>query len=156
MSEPLTSKSEIEEVFSAEGLENHLADLINNEPYMTRVISQSSERVYMYLRTQYDESQIEINVIARQIATYIACYNISIRAGNPSLYADAYAQGLIDLEQIRDGILNPGMASKARAVVQTPMLDNRFYNPKRVNVQGSTRVFPKQNMPRYPFNLNYD
>jgi hypothetical protein len=156
MSGPLTTKSEIEEIFSADAVLNHLADLINNDTALNNIISRVSARVYMYLRTQYAESEIQNNIIAREIATYFACYEISIRAGNPSLYSDKYAQGLMDLEQIRDGNLNPGMSSKARAITQTPMLDSRFYNPKRTNPQGSTRIYPSQNLPRLPLNQYYE
>lgn len=151
MTVQLTSLLEIQNVFSSDGVENHLEDLIDNPSALDTIINQASERVFLYLRTKFAETDVAVNVWAREQATYIACYLISIRRGNPSLYTDMYAQALIDLEHVRDGMLNPGIPSKARAVVQTPMLDSRFYHVKRTNPTASTRVLPAQRVPRFPF-----
>jgi len=151
MTTQLTSMLEIQGVFSSEGVENHLEDLIDSPTELDVIINRASERVFLYLRTKFLEEDVENNVWAREQATYIACYLISVRRGNPSLYTDLYAQALIDLEQVRDGVLNPGIPSKARAVVQTPMLDSRFYHVKRTNPMASTRVLPAQRVPRFPF-----
>lgn len=151
MSVALTSKEEIEALFSSEGVENHLEDIVDNDLVIDQIVVQASETCLLYLRTQYSEESCAENPWVRQQATYIACYFLSIRRGNPSLYTDLYAQALVYLEQVRDGELNPGIPSKPRAVVQTPMLDSRFIQPKRVNTTASTRVYPRQNLPRYPW-----
>lgn len=149
----LTSLSEIQEVFSTEGVDNHMEDLINSPEVVNTFIARATERCLLYLRTHYADEDIEPNIWAREQATYIACYLISVRRGNPSLYSDLYAQALIDLELVRDGKLNPGIPSNARAVVQTPILDSRFYLPMRTNPHASTRILPGQKVPRYPYQV---
>ena len=151
MTTQLTSLQEIQDVFSSEGVENHLEDLIDNPAALDVIVDRASERVFLYLRTKFLEEDVAVSVWAREQATYIACYLISIRRGNPSLYTDLYAQALIDLELVRDGALNPGIPSKARGVVQTPIMDSRFYHVKRTNPAASTRVLPSQRVPRFPF-----
>jgi hypothetical protein len=147
----LTSVAEINSVFSSEGVDNHIDDSTDELTLKGQIIGQASARVMLYLRSQYAIEDCMTNVWVREQATYIACYLISIRRGNPSLYTDMYAQALIDLEQVRDGMLDAGLPAKSRAVVQTPMMDSRFFNPKRVNPMASTRVLPGQNIPRFPY-----
>jgi len=151
MTVQLTSYDEIADVFSSDGIDNHLQDLASGSTALTTIINRASERCFLYLRSQYKESDVSTNVWAREQATYIACYLISIRRGNPSLYTDLYAQALIDLEQARDGHIDPGIPSKSRAIVQTPMLDSRLHMPKRVLPGASTRVLPGQRVPRFPY-----
>lgn len=147
----LTSIEEIEELLSQDGVANHTEDLDINHEAMTRIIDQATEECLLYLRSQYAEENLVNHAWVRMQATYIATYRLSIRRGNPSLYTDAYAQALINLEQVRDGFLDPGIPAKARAVVQTPMLDSRFYHPKRVNTAASSRTLPSQRHPRWPW-----
>lgn len=154
MSVNLTSREEIEEVMSVEGVDNHLEDFpsLLSHPIMDRIIRQASERCLLFLRTHYSEDSLSENVWVREQATYVACYLLSIRRGNPSLYSDLYAQAMEYLEMVRDGLLDPGIPSKSRVAVQTPMLDSRFLETKRLNPMASTRILPGQKVPRFPFN----
>lgn len=149
----LTSRQEIEEIFSVDGVTNHLDtdSEFMSEQILNTIIERATQRCLLYLRTHYREEDLENNVWVREQATYIACYHLSIRAGNPSLYTDAYMSALMELEQVRDGLLDAGIPSKARGYVQTQILDSRFYESKRVNPAASTRVLPNQRVPRYPF-----
>jgi hypothetical protein len=147
----LTSLAEINDVFSVDGVDNHTEDLEDNSAFIVKIIHQASERAMLYLRSKYSADDCAENVWVREQVTYIACYLISIRRGNPSLYTDLYAQALIDLEQVRDGALDAGIPTTARPIVQTPMMDSRFFNPKRINPLASTRMLPGQNLPKFPY-----
>lgn len=151
LSEALTSVEEINAVFSEDGVDNHLEDALDELSVKGRIILQASARVMLYLRSQFNFEDCQNNVWVREQATYIACYLISIRRGNPSLYTDLYAQALIDLEQARDGHIDPGIPSRSRAFLQTPMMDSRLHHPKRVLPNASTRVLPNQRVPRFPY-----
>ena len=140
----LTSKDEIKDLFSIEGVENHTEDLDNADRVLDRIVNQASERVLLYLRSQFDAEDLAANVWVREQATYIAAHLLSIRLGNPSLYGALVDQALNDLALVRDGNLSLDVASNARALVQTPRLDNRSFHPGRVDKKNSTTVKPGQ------------
>lgn len=151
--EYLTSKEEIERVFTADGVSNHLED--TNDTTLTEIINRASEKVLLYLRTNYKLEDMMTNVWVREQATYIACYLISIRAGDPSLYTDMYQQVLEELQLVRSSLLDPGIASKPRPVVQTPIADNRYTRTLRTDPRKSTQT-TKNQIVFLPFGGWYD
>lgn len=148
-----TSEDEIRRVFSNDGVENHLENLTDYPIHMAEVIDRATSKVLLYLRGTYSLTDMETNVWVREKATYIACYLISIRSGNPSLYGAMYEESLIELTQARTGQIDPGLNSNARAVLQTPMLDNRGYAPGlRTDPRSSTVIKPSNKLPMRFFN----
>ena len=151
----LTSLDEMNDLFSIEGVENHTEDLDNNLEVINRIVSQATERVMMYLRSQFTFEAISLNPWVREQATYIACHQLSIRRGNPSLYSALFEQAMMELALVRDGLLSIDAASSSRAVVQTPMLDNRGFYPQRFDPELSTRTLPGQRSSRPAYGHPY-
>jgi hypothetical protein len=125
----LTSEREIKRIFSTDGVINHLEDMATYTTHMNEVIGRASEKVLMYLRGIFSMEDMMVNPWVREKASYIACYLISIRTGNPSLYGAMYEEALIELTQVRNGQLNPGMRREVHIITHTPMVDNRGWRP---------------------------
>lgn len=142
-----TSLSEIQRVFSIEGVDNHSEDVLGDSTVINELIYRATETVLQFLRGRYDQSDMASSYWIRMKATYIACYYLSIRQGNPSLYGELYNEAMLDLAQARDGLINPGLRTTPRMVVQTPMLDSRFFNPARVLPNRSTKIYSGQRLP---------
>jgi hypothetical protein len=142
-----TSLSEIQRVFSVEGVDNHTEDFLADTTVINEIVYRATETVLQFLRGRYAVADMANSYWIRMKATYIACYYLSIRQGNPALYGDMYNEAMLDLAQARDGIINPGLKTELRAIVQTPMLDSRFYHPARINPQRSTKIYSGQRMP---------
>ena len=142
-----TSLAEIQRVLSVEGVDNHTEDDLSDPTIINELIYRATETVLQFLRGRFDQSDMKSSYWVRMKATYIACYYISIRQGNPALYGDMYNESMLDLAQARDGLINTGLRTTARIVVQTPMLDSRFYNPARILPNRSTKVYSGQKLP---------
>ena len=142
-----TSLEEIERVYSEAGVANHSEDYADNTEVIDEIIMRATETVLQFLRGRYSESGMINSYWVRMKATFIACYYLSVRQGNPSLYGDLYAESMLDLAQARDGIINPGLVTGARVILQTPMMDSRFFQPGRINQNRSTKVFAGQRLP---------
>lgn len=141
----LTSREEIERVFSVDGVTNHTSDEVDDQLIIEEIIVRASEEVLLFLRSQFNPEDCKNNPWVRGKATYIACYFISIRRGEGNLYGNYYEEAMMQLSAVRDGLLSPGLPGKARAVLQTPQMHSRTTRPQRINVQASTRILPKQN-----------
>lgn len=142
-----TSLPEIQRVFSVEGVDNHNEDSLGDSTVIDEIIYRATETVLQFLRGRFSESDMKDSYWVRMKATYIACYYLSIRQGNPALYGDMYNEAMLDLAQARDGLINTGLRTTPRMVVQTPMLDSRFYNPARILPNRSTKVYSGQRLP---------
>lgn len=144
-----TSREEIERLFSRSGVTYHTEDF--QDPELTVVINEivirATEKVLQFLRGRYVESDMAESYWVRMHATFIGAYYLSVRQGNPSLYDDQYNEALLDLALARDGVINPGLATPARIVVQTPMIDSRYFNPNRIDPLRSSKVYSGQRLP---------
>ncbi len=149
-----TSLEEMQRVFSEDGVDNHTEDYVSNTVVIDEIIYRATETVLQFLRGRYTLAGMAASYWVRMKATFIACYLLSVRQGNPSLYGDLYAEAMLDLAQARDGLINPGLATSNRVIVQTPMMDSRFFHPGRINPARSTKIYSGQ---RLPFRLsNYE
>jgi hypothetical protein len=118
---------------------------------INEIVIRATETVLQFLRGRYVVSDMANSYWVRMKATFIACYYLSLRQGNPSLYGDQYQEAMLDLAMARDGIINPGLATPARIVVQTPMMDSRYFNPSRIDPLKSSKIYSGQ---RLPFRLS--
>ena len=144
-----TSLAEIQRVFSIDGVNNHAEDYLDTEfsSVITEIVIRATETVLQFLRGRYVVADMAGSYWVRMKATYIACYYLSIRQGNPSLYGDQYQDAMMDLALARDGVINPGLNTPMRVISQTPMMDSRFFNTGRVDPARSTKVYPGQRLP---------
>lgn len=143
----LTSKEEMERTFSVQGVANHVDDYVDPTELISEIVVRASETVMGYLRDRYDLTELTTSSWARMRATWVALYYLSLRRGDPSLFADQYAEALMDVAQARDGHINIGIGSPLRMMVQTPIVDNRLFNAGRIDPNRSTKVFPGQKIP---------
>lgn len=145
-----TSLEEIQRMFSIEGVNNHLEDYAEDpdlQDVIDEIIIRATETVLQYLRGRYVVSDMETSYWVRMKATFIACYYLSLRQGNPSLYQDQYQESLLDLAMARDGVINPGLNTPMRVITQTPMMDSRFFHNSRVDPARSNKIYSGQRMP---------
>jgi hypothetical protein len=164
----LTSEAEIQRVLGYKGVKLHLDDLddlddnyldgtdedATDANYIEETIQRISSRVLSYLVPRFDAALCSANPRVREIATYWAAHDISRRRGNEPLYETEVAEGIENLERYREGSLYLNVPSSGpRAIVQSYVTDNRFYNnPTRVLRLASTSFVSKQKLAwDYPF-----
>lgn len=142
----LTSLQEIQRIFSPEGVENHTEDYSYNSEVINEIVNRASETVLQYLRTLYLPEDLETSYWVRAKATYIACYYLSARMGNPALYQDFFEQSMMELVQARDGFIDIGLPTVPRVIVQNQIVDRRSFMPLRVRNRASTHVYGGQRL----------
>lgn len=142
----LTSRREMEKIFSVEGVDNHSEDWPDDDA-VVYVMEQATEEVLQFLRGKFDFEDMVNSRWVRIKATYIACHLLSIRQGNHSLYAAMNDKAMLDLIDARDGVINTGMPTFVNAIVQTPMQDARFFRQGRLNPLQSTKIYGGQPLP---------
>lgn len=144
-----TSLDEIRRVFSVDGVNNHVEDFLAEEftLVINEIIVRATETVLQFLRGRYVVSSMAASYWVRMKATWIACYYLSVRQGNPALYGDQYQEAMLDLALARDGIINPGLNTPMRVISQTPMMDSRFFHTNRIDPSRSTKTYSGQRLP---------
>lgn len=163
----LTSKTEIERLLGAKGVDLHTDDLDDTDDnyfegeddttdnnFMNEVIQRVSSKVLQYLMPRFDAERCSENPTVREIATYWAAHDISRRRGNEPLYEADVAEGIERLERFRDGSLHLAIpSSRPRVYSQAYVTDNRYYiNPVRVISRASTGTVANQKlMYQWPF-----
>jgi len=163
-----TSRSEIERVLSFKGTYLHLDDtdsddenyLDGTDDFVTpsnvieEIIDRVTARIMEYLAPRYEAINLFQMPTIREIATYMACHELTKRRGNEPLY-DAEVAGYEErLERYREGTLYLNAPSSRRAYVQSYAVDNRYYrSPVRVIRPASTHVVSGQQVfwDNFPF-----
>lgn len=163
----LTSKTEIERLLGAKGVDLHTDDLDSGDPdyfageadttdenFMEELIQRISSKVLQYLMPRFDAERCSENPTVREIATYWAAHDLSRRRGNEPLYEAEVAENIERLERFRDGSLHLAIpSSRPRVYSQAFVVDNRYrLNPIRVISGASTATVSNQKMMyQYPF-----
>lgn len=164
----LTSRAEIERMFSYKGVSLHLDDLDSDDDnydpnthadatvdnFISEVVQRATSRVMEYLHPRYEADDVETVPSVREITTILACHDLTRRRGNEPVYEHDVADGYDRLEQYRDGTLYLNAIPRGpRALVQSYVTDSRYYrNPTRVLRLASTSIVPGQNLAwDYPF-----
>jgi hypothetical protein len=144
-----TSLEEMQRLMSIDGVDHHTEDYIDPDLaiVINEIIQRATETVLQFLRGRYVVSDMAGSYWVRMKATFIACYYLSIRQGNASLYGEQYQESLMDLALARDGIINPGLSTPMRVVLQTPMMDSRFFHTQRIDPSRSTKTYSGQRLP---------
>jgi hypothetical protein len=147
-----TSSEEIKRLFSEDGLDMHTDDFSDSSEIVKEFIQRATGRVKQELNKSFDDVDLQYSPRIREIATIIACYLISIRRGNPSLYSDQYMESMIDLERIANGDLYLSelpRSGNTSVVYQNVSSDNRFpFTPIRVDSITSSRTVGGQYISR--------
>lgn len=135
-----TSRSEIESIFTINGVDFRLDDDYNEtisateETYLDAIIIESTDIVNQYLLPLYSATDLAESRWIRRRASYIACYFLSMRRGNPRQFGDRYDEILSELEAIAMGPGIPGNPIVPRVPLRktftpsyiNPEIDDRF------------------------------
>ena len=153
-----TSRAEIERIFSEGGVSLRVDDLGVDEALMLdEVIGEATDMINFYCSMNYDEIELESSYLVHRWATWMACYLLSQRRGNPSLFADKYEETIALLEEVYKHIrIIPRLATRENLTpaMSNIHIDDRFRTHKiRVHPTISTGgTYGKQDLsPRFPF-----
>lgn len=100
-----TSEAEINRVFSDSAVDLRVDDLTGSEltTFWTEIVIEATDMVNFYCELYYDPVDMQDNRWIRRQATYLGCYLLSIRRGNPEQYTQQYDRVLADLQLIAEG-----------------------------------------------------
>lgn len=163
-----TSIEEIQLLFSSFGEQLHTDDLnplddnfdtnnaagVTRNAFLAELIQRATSHIMSYLAPRFSAENLKTIPRIREIATYWACYKLSRRRGNQSVYEEEYMEAMEDLEDFRTGRLFLDAPSNGpRAYMQSYVVDNRYYTqPLRVIAHSSTSTIAGQKLAyRLPF-----
>jgi len=135
-----TSEDEMKQLFGEEGVSLRMddVDVDEYEDTITDIIADATETCDLYLRARYDQSDLATSKWVRRRATFIACYYLSRRRGNPAEYVTQYEEARADLEDVKDGdLLLPGVPVSASMTptMSNFVMDARNVQPMRVRTE---------------------
>jgi phage gp36-like protein len=124
-----TSAEEMRRLFSERAVVLRLDDM--NGPaqteYFLELAEDASDIINEYVENIYDQSDLVNSRWCRIRATWIGCYLLSQRRGNPAQYTQRYQEILAELEKIRLGIIDiPGLAKRDH---NQPVMSNLMVDP---------------------------
>ena len=152
-----TSEAEIKRILSNSGFDLRLDDLSNDLDTVTDLINEASDLVNFYCGLHYDESDLETSTLVRRWATWIACYLLSQRRGNPAIFSDRMGEVLALLEEVsRHDRVIPRLPTRENLTpaMSNVHIDDKFRTHKiRVHPTISTGgTYGQQDLsPRFPF-----
>jgi hypothetical protein len=141
-----TSKEEIERTWSVDGVEDRRDDYDNASEERTKVMYEVIIRATMEVKGILNKLFADVNLVknpwVREKATYIACYLLSVRRGNPSHYYNEYLDALDALRQLVEGEIyfeDLPVSTNSRVAMVNVSTDNRLPGmPIRVDPITST------------------
>ena len=153
-----TTRAEMERIFGESGVSLRSDDLGSDQTAMLdEIIGEATEMVNYHCSLIYEEEDLNTSFLSRRWATWIACYLLSQRRGNPSVFSEKYEEVITMLSEVADFTrIIPRLATREDF---TPAMSNlhihhRFRTHKiRVHPTISTGgTYGKQDLsPRFPF-----
>jgi hypothetical protein len=156
-----TSQTEIERIWSANAVTLRTDEIGSTTDYWDEVNEEATDIVNLYASIWYEESDMYSNRFVRRLATWIGCYLVSLRRGDPGQYYAQYERVIDILEKIQKGILQiPRLGTRAdiTPALSNMRVDDRFsINKVRVQPSVSTGgTSSRQDLdPQYPAGLDY-
>ena len=169
-----TSRAEMEEIFSRLGIDSRIDDdqseavdspydfsrnviQPNEETYLDAIILSATELFNQYLLSYYDAQLLVDSRWIRSRCTWVACFLLSQRRGNPEQFTEQYNEILATIRQIA---LGPGINGNP----QIPRIPTRFdFRPALSNLvvddhysQSKIRVIEKNSTGRQPPDTDAD
>ena len=154
-----TSRDEMEGVLSQTGINLRIDDIdvMDSEGVLDSFFYDATLVIDTYTQHLYYSQDLYSSYWVRIRASWLACYYLSQRRGNPALFQVRYNQILEELERIMDGeLLIPGLptAYDITPAMSNVVVDERFAIDKiRVHPSISTGgTSSRQSLsPRFPF-----
>lgn len=158
MTTQLTSKAEIERVFSTIGVDLRVldaGDTPSEDAMIDEIINWASETIESYTLKHYDSADLTGSKWTRRRATILACYYLSQRRGNPPQFVAEAKRVMDDLTAVNENkiIIPDAMAAVADVpACSSYRVDDRFVvNKQRVVPSQSTKPYPGQQSYDHPF-----
>jgi hypothetical protein len=155
---PLTTREEIERVYSANAVLFRLDDAATPEDadnIIEDIIAWATETVVSYTLHHYDTVNLAASAWARRRTTILACYYLSQRRGNPPQFVAEAKRVMEDLTLVRDNkVLIPDIPVRAADVptVSSFRIDDRYaINKQRVVSSQSTKPYAGQQLYETPY-----
>jgi len=143
-----TSQTEMESIFGAIAVELRTDDdedsslSVEEQAKLTDVIEEATDVANQYLAERYRVSDLNNSKWVRRRVSYIACYFLSIRQGNPEQYGTRYAQIIEEFEAVKDERMNIPripVAYDNTPALSNVVIDHNFVKAKiRTQTQTST------------------
>ena len=152
-----TSEDEIVRILSSSGVNLRVDDLDDTTTLMTEIVSEATDMINYYCGLNYDESDLNNSVLVRRWASWIGCYLLSQRRGNPAMFEDRMQEVIVLLEEItRHDRIIPRLPTREdlTPAMSNLHIDDRFRTHKiRVHPTISTGgTHARQDLsPRFPF-----
>jgi len=152
-----TSEAEIKRVISTSGFDLRVDDLADTLDAITDIVEEATDMVNFYCGLHYNESDLETSPLVRRWTTWVACYLLSQRRGNPAIFADRMGEVLALLEEVsRHDRIIPRLPTREdlTPAMSNVHIDDKFRTHKiRVHPTISTGgTYGKQDLsPRFPF-----
>jgi hypothetical protein len=148
----LTSRAEIERLFSTSGVDFRVDDLsvADQTNMFNSIIGYATDTVAAYTLHRYNTTDLMTSRWVRDRATFIGAWMLSRRRGNPGQYTAEYEMALADLEKVLNGrppLMIPGVPVRAADVptVSSYRVDDRYrYDKLRVARWQSTKPYAGQ------------
>lgn len=140
-----TSQAEIERVWGETAVDLRTDDLVSTTTLFTEIVAEATDTINLYLNRRYEASVMSENAWVRRAATWVGCYLLSRRRGNPGQYYEEYERILALLDQIKHNALDLPRApvrSDAIPVGTNYTIDERYHQGKVRIQQGTTTGQP--------------
>lgn len=125
-----TTRKEMERLFSNRATVLRIDDMntVDQDEYFLELIEDASDIINSHIENVYDYADLANSRWTRIRATWIACYLLSQRRGNPAQYLSRYQEILEELEKVRLGIIDiPGLAKRDH---NQPVMSNLHVDPR--------------------------
>lgn len=102
-----TTKEEIVRRYGSVGVKSTVQDLTGTDTteFWTELTSEASDVINTYCWVYYLPADLEDSRWVRSRATWIGCYLLSIRRGNPGLFKMRYDEIIDELREVAAGII---------------------------------------------------
>jgi hypothetical protein len=143
-----TSDEEMDRQISVSGVEWHVDDQSDDADVRLEVRERATGTAKAKLNKLFADSDLANSPWVRHRVTIIACYYLSIRRGNVSIYESMHFEALDDFDKLINGeyfIQELPVSNSPPIMVQNYRTDNRFpFTPVRVDLLNSTKTVAGQ------------
>lgn len=143
-----SSDEEIDRQLSVNGVEWHTDDQSDDSDVRLEVLERATGTAKAKLNKLYADADLANSPWVRYRVTIIACYYLSIRRGNVSIYESLYFDCITDFDKLIDGeyyLSELPISNSPPMMVQNYRTDNRFpFTPVRVDQINSSKIVPGQ------------
>lgn len=123
-----TTRAEMALLFGRSGVNLRVADYDSADDILDFIIDDATSTIDQYASQLYAVADLTTSTWVRIRCTWIACYLLSQRLGNPSLFYSRYEQIINELQEVRDGLLPIPLLSTTEDMV--PSMSNIEHDPR--------------------------